>query len=210
MRLHSIWTFRPFVHYSSWVADGKDCSPKAKRASIEKKRIVNNSRYLFCSGAPRKTKEELTGLPSTVIDTLKQMDPKAVAELLLKWTKYGLVHKHRHSWQRWRTPTDGPEKALPFFFGGGITLPLVTFFVAFLRPFVTGFTRFELVANTTHYYRDYRFQHTFAHKHRWELYLMALSPPSFHTTEFAKVVWKLGCSTPSNTHVSIFLVPFIA
>ena len=57
---------------------------QGQKSIDRKKRIVNNSRYLFCSGAPRKTKEEPTGLPSTVIDTLKQMDPKAVAELLLK------------------------------------------------------------------------------------------------------------------------------
>ena len=41
--------------------------------------------------------------------------------------------------------TDGPKKRCLSSLAGGITLPLVTFFVAFLRPFVTGFTRFEPV-----------------------------------------------------------------
>ena len=39
--------------------------------------------YLFLSTAPRKTKEEPT-VPSTLVDRLKQMDPKVLAALLLE------------------------------------------------------------------------------------------------------------------------------
>ena len=62
---------------------------------------------------------------------------------------YGLVHKDRHSWQR----TDGPEKALPFFFGGGNNASFGYIFCGFFATFCN---RFEPVAKTTHYYRDYR------------------------------------------------------
>jgi len=50
--------------------------------SIDRKRkIANNGSYLFLTTAPRKTKEEPT-VPSTLVDRLKQMDPKALTELL--------------------------------------------------------------------------------------------------------------------------------
>jgi len=42
-----------------------------------------NGAYLFLSIAPRKTKEEPT-VPSTLVDRLKQMDPKALAAILLE------------------------------------------------------------------------------------------------------------------------------
>ena len=83
---------------------------------------------------------------------------------------YGLVHKDRHSWQRWRTPTDGPEKALPL--AGRITLPLVRL----LRPFVTGLNRL-LTPHTTN--TTAGFQRTFAYKQRWGPHLMTLSSPAF-------------------------------
>jgi len=49
--------------------------------SINRKR--RSGGYLFLSTATRKTKEEPTA-PSTLVDRLKQMDPKALVELLLK------------------------------------------------------------------------------------------------------------------------------
>jgi len=57
---------------------------QGQKSIDRKRRIANNSNYLFFSTAPCKTKKEPTVLPSTFIDTLKQMDPKAVAELLLE------------------------------------------------------------------------------------------------------------------------------
>jgi len=49
--------------------------------SINRKR--RNGGYLFLSTAPRKKKEEPSVSPG-VVDRLKQMDPKALAALLLK------------------------------------------------------------------------------------------------------------------------------
>ena len=49
--------------------------------SIDRKR--RNGVYLFLSTDPLKTKEEPSVSPS-VVDRLKQMDPKALAALLLK------------------------------------------------------------------------------------------------------------------------------
>jgi len=48
-----------------------------------KRRIANNSPYLFISTAPRKTKEEPT-VPSTLVDRLKQMNPQTLASILLE------------------------------------------------------------------------------------------------------------------------------
>jgi len=39
--------------------------------------------YLFLNMGPSKTKEEPT-VPSTLVDRLKQMDPKALAAILLE------------------------------------------------------------------------------------------------------------------------------
>jgi len=49
--------------------------------SIDRKKISGD--YLFLSTAPRKTKEEPM-VPSTLVDRLKQMDPKALASILLE------------------------------------------------------------------------------------------------------------------------------
>ena len=56
---------------------------QGQKSIDRKRRIANNSHYLFVSTAPRKTKEVPTA-PSTVVDMLNQMDPKAVAALLLE------------------------------------------------------------------------------------------------------------------------------
>ena len=45
---------------------------------------ANKGGYLFLSDASDKTKKEPMVLPSSFIDRLKQMDPKTVADLLLK------------------------------------------------------------------------------------------------------------------------------
>jgi len=50
--------------------------------SIDRKRR-NGAYYLFLSAAPCKTKGEPTA-PSTLVDRLKQMDPKTLAALLLE------------------------------------------------------------------------------------------------------------------------------
>jgi len=63
---------------------GRKGSISQGQKSIDRKRIIaNNSHYLFFSTAPRKTKEEPT-VPSTFVDRLKQMDPKALAAPLLE------------------------------------------------------------------------------------------------------------------------------
>ena len=68
--------------------------------SIKKDRnhvFYNQIPFIIIQGDPIRSPVDPVFLPACVIDQLKQMDPKAVAELLLKWTvrkkKYGLVHK---------------------------------------------------------------------------------------------------------------------
>ena len=51
--------------------------------NIDRKKISGDYLFLSTRTTPRKTKEEQT-VPSTLVDRLKQMDPKALAAILLE------------------------------------------------------------------------------------------------------------------------------
>jgi len=58
------------------LCEGKNFEKRGLRGDKE--------RYVFFSKAPHKTKKEPLVLPSSFIESLKVMDPQAVAALLLR------------------------------------------------------------------------------------------------------------------------------